>query len=577
MTEAKRKALTLYIALSAAILLVAVGVVMLGQTFTHYNDLSLQRQDNQVQSAAKAADEHIAVQLNNFYEDLVYVLGRRGFMQAEATWAAGGGADDLIYRMQENLIAQNTQIHALLAIREGEVLLSTNGETNYTFPENREGKLTPCFSREGTMYLALVASTEYAEYAALIDLESWYAEFARITTSEGIRLMLLGGQEKLLLHQWMGETHVTAVEELNEDNCDVQAVRLMVESRNTGKGLTSSYYVTYPGESKIHEQRMAIVPLEECVNGYFIVGITSDYDEIRLPMQQAAVRLLVYASMVVAGVLLSVLLTLQMVSRDRRKEKAMQELQLKNAQTQELLEKTQKLAHHQRLETIGTLASSIAHEFNNLLTPIMGYSILTLEGLPEDCDDLAENVTEIYEASRKAKTIISRLSDLSRKNVETTFERISLEGLVRKTLEVAAPAQPAHVTTAIRCEGACCIEGNETQLSQLLLNLILNAFHAMEETGGVLEMTAETEQERVVLRVADSGTGIPEEVLPHIFEPFYTTKESGKGTGLGLAIVRQVVESHRGEMRVETSLGKGTTFILSFPTAEGETMNLNEN
>lgn len=571
MTGAKHnRAFALYLGLTASILLVAIGVVMLGQTFTHYNDLSMQRQDDQVQSMAKAADEHIAVQLNNFHEDLVYVLGRRGFKQAEANWAAGGDTADLLFRMQENLIAQNPQIHTLLAIRDEEICLSTNGMLDYSFLDDREGRLQPCFSREGTMYLALIASTEHAEYAALIDLESWYAEFARITTKEGIRLMLLGGREKLMLHQWMGVTQVDAVEELNEDNCDVQAVRLMVESRNTGKGLTSSYNLTYPGDSFVHEQRMAVIPLEESANGYFIVGITSDYDEIRLPMQRAAVLLLVYASMVVAGVVLIMLLSLRMVQRGRRQDRAMEALQIKNAQTQELLERTQELAHHQRLEIIGTLASSIAHEFNNLLTPIMGYSILTLEGLPEECDDLADNVTEIYEASRKAKTIISRLSDLSRKNVEVTFRRVALDALVRKALDVAAPAQPAHVTTDVRCDGNCCIEGNETQLSQLLLNLIINAYHAMQEKGGTLEMTVEEQAGRAVLRVKDTGTGIPEDVLAHIFEPFYTTKESGKGTGLGLAIVHQVVESHRGEISVETELGKGTAFSLSFPLAEGE-------
>lgn len=97
------------------------------------------------------------------------------------------------------------------------------------------------------------------------------------------------------------------------------------------------------------------------------------------------------------------------------------------------------------LQTIGTLTSSIAHEFNNLLTPIMGYSILVLEQLPSDAEELYDNVLEIYNSSRKAKEIIARLSDLSRKNTSLTFQYVSPDELVRKVLAVASPARPPHV------------------------------------------------------------------------------------------------------------------------------------
>jgi len=146
-----------------------------------------------------------------------------------------------------------------------------------------------------------------------------------------------------------------------------------------------------------------------------------------------------------------------------------------------------------------------------------------------------------------------------------------LDDLIRRSLEVAAPAQPAHVQTITQldCEGVT-LSGNETQLSQLLLNLILNAFHAMEQSGGTLTLTTRSQEDRLCVVVADTGAGIPEDALPHIFEPFFTTKESGKGTGLGLAIVHQVVESHHGQIRVDSTVGQGTTFTLCFPLSNGE-------
>ena len=94
------------------------------------------------------------------------------------------------------------------------------------------------------------------------------------------------------------------------------------------------------------------------------------------------------------------------------------------------------------------------------------------------------------------------------------------------------------------------LQGNETQLSQLLLNLILNAFHAMEKSGGTLTLSTRVHEDRICVLVEDTGMGIPEDALPHIFEPFFTTKESGQGTGLGLAIVHQVTESHHGRIQV---------------------------
>jgi len=567
----KHKRTLRYVLYCTALILVIGGVLMLGRTFTHYNSLFLQRQDQQLQGMVHAADENIAIQLTNLQEDFVYILQRRGFALAEAQWLESGETEDILFRMQENLIAQNPLIQTMLAIREDQILLSTDGVTNYYFPSGREGAVQPCFAGDGTMYLALFESTDQVQYAALIDVAAWYADLARINAGESSRLLLLGSQEKILLHHWLGENHVSAVEELNEANCELQAVRLMMQSRSFGAPVTATYTLTYPGETFVHEMRMRVIPVAESANGFFIVGLTSDYDEVIRPMHTAAIQLIVYGGMVIAGVLLALMLAMLLAQQSRQQDQELQALQARNAETQRLLEATQELAHHQRLETIGTLTASIAHEFNNLLTPIMGYSILTLEGLPEGCDDLADNVAEIYEASRKAKTIISRLSALSRKNTEQTLHPLALDDLIRRSLEVAAPAQPAHVQTITQldCEGVT-LSGNETQLSQLLLNLILNAFHAMEQSGGTLTLTTRSQEDRLCVVVADTGAGIPEDALPHIFEPFFTTKESGKGTGLGLAIVHQVVESHHGQIRVDSTVGQGTTFTLCFPLSNGE-------
>ena len=164
--------------------------------------------------------------------------------------------------------------------------------------------------------------------------------------------------------------------------------------------------------------------------------------------------------------------------------------------------------------------------------------------------------------------MISRLNELSRKNAEENDVRLQLDELVDKMLHVAAPAQPSHVNTVVLpCEASCEISGNEMQLSQMLLNLILNAYHAMEKAGGTLTVSFARETDGVVLRIRDTGVGIDQQVLPHIFDAFFTTKETGKGTGLGLAIVRQVADNHHIRIQVESESGRGTVFTLRFPAA----------
>ena len=235
---------------------------------------------------------------------------------------------------------------------------------------------------------------------------------------------------------------------------------------------------------------------------------------------------------------------------------------------EEITKKTQELAHHQRLETIGTMTSSIAHEFNNLLTPIMGYSLMTLEKLPQDDDQIYDDVLEIYNASVKAKDIIARLSELSRKNTESVFKRIVPDDLVNKVLHVTAPALPKNVDIFrdLHCDGRS-IEGNETQLSQLLLNLVMNAFQAMGEEGGEITLSRPVDGRSCVHRQRQRA-GISEEIRDNIYDPFFTTKESGAGTGLWFSISRQAVEDHRGRIEVDSTPGEGTEFRVYIPKAD---------
>ena len=311
--------------------------------------------------------------------------------------------------------------------------------------------------------------------------------------------------------------------------------------------------------------RIFLIPVS-CI--MLLVGLYEIYRsgrELLDEIMQHSLHLAISLGVFLLGVLLLVSCVATLLYENYRNARELKRLQERQEVLEQIKERTQALAHHQRLETIGTLTASISHEFNNLLTPIMSYSLLTLEKLPPEEEELYDNNLEIYNASQKAKVIISRLSDLSRKNAPRHFHTGCVDDQVRKALEIAMPAKPEQVTVKLNLN--CLdipIRANEIQLCQMFLNLILNAFQAMEN-GGTLEIDTTFDDDLVHVYLQDTGIGIPAQIRDKVFAPFFTTKESGRGTGLGLAIVAQVVEDHNGYVGFDDVPGGGTRFHVALP------------
>ena len=229
------------------------------------------------------------------------------------------------------------------------------------------------------------------------------------------------------------------------------------------------------------------------------------------------------------------------------------------------------LREAQKLTALGELMSTTTHEFNNVLMTVINYAKMGLRHKDEATRDKA--LQKILDAGQRAARITSSVLGMAR-NRSDAPEPTDLAALVDESLvlleremrkyRVSIDKQFAHVPPALVC-------GN--QIQQVLLNLLINARQAMPEGGTlVIRLAHEPESETVDLVVRDSGCGIPAEKLPKIFDRFYSTKEgpdaSGKGgTGLGLAMCRDIIEAHRGRIRVDSSVGKGTAFTLKLPIA----------
>jgi signal transduction histidine kinase len=254
-------------------------------------------------------------------------------------------------------------------------------------------------------------------------------------------------------------------------------------------------------------------------------------------------------------------------------ESLLQQLQHMQQQLDSVREQ---LTESQRLATIGTIAAVIAHEFNNLLTPIVSYSQFALTSAESDQPDMElikKALSKAFGASTKAGKICQSMLGLARG--QTQFSHVEVQQLVDEVLLVMArDPQKDGLALRVQIQPDLKVCGDPVQLEQILLNLLINARQAMLGKGGSITIRAqEIEGEKAVrIQVIDTGPGIPEKLLPKIFEPFFTTKGTAKkgeskGTGLGLAICKEIVEHHKGRIEVQSTVGKGTTFGIVLPSA----------
>lgn len=231
----------------------------------------------------------------------------------------------------------------------------------------------------------------------------------------------------------------------------------------------------------------------------------------------------------------------------------------------------QQLLQAQRLSSVGALASSVAHEFNNILTTVINYAKLGLRGASEPGQKQA--FEKILKGGNRAAVIVSGMLGFARNN-STMREQTDIVKLIEDVLILTEKDLSKHrVHIDKRYHSRPVIPVVPGQIEQILINLIINARQAMP-TGGRLRIDVRdnTEAGMAEIRIADSGVGIPAEQLRMIFEPFYTTKDPDEnghgGTGLGLSVCRQIIEQHHGRIRVESIVGKGSTFTLKLPLTQ---------
>lgn len=262
-------------------------------------------------------------------------------------------------------------------------------------------------------------------------------------------------------------------------------------------------------------------------------------------------------------------LAVMTISRDISERKKAEEEQKKLRQL---------LRQAQKMEALGALAGGIAHDFNNILFPIVGYTEMAYEELPPQ-SKARTYLSAILKASERAGDLIRQILTFSRET-EHEPKPLKIQVILKETIKLLRASLPANIELRFRMKETGPILADAAQMHQVIMNLCTNAFHAMEEKGGVIDICLDTVKldemevkgyvglspgEYIKLTVSDTGCGMSPEIIERIFDPYFTTKEKGKGTGLGLSIVHGIIKSHHGHISVYSEVGKGSTFHIYLP------------
>ena len=255
-----------------------------------------------------------------------------------------------------------------------------------------------------------------------------------------------------------------------------------------------------------------------------------------------------------------------------------EELKKRIALENERREMEAMLRQSQKMEAIGTMAGGIAHDFNNILSPIIGISEMIDYDLP--CDNPMKNqIKMVLDGAFRAKELVQKILTVSRQT-EQKFQPLKLQNILKEVLDLSRSTLPSNIQIRQKISNDIgLIMADSSQMHQIIMNLITNAFHAMEDDGGNLainlskiDLSVKTiptpnlaPGPYVCLEITDTGKGMEPHTIKRIFEPYFTTKEKGKGTGLGLAVVHGIVKNYHGEIIVRSKAGKGTSFFVYFP------------
>lgn len=542
------------------------GVLVATQTFFWARQEVNTEHDKHLWELARTVDHNINVVLDRCRRELSGLIGSEYLTAAEEQYCLSGDSEELESVLKKSAVLLTDYAERIVVFEGNSSVLSTDEkDPDYEILVESDGDdLWLSLDRKtGKSYLALSCESINSDlkYYVLVNLTPFFERVVADIMYEDYWVVLYDRGSGLALQNdlYQPEYNVFTEDAILERNDGYTEIYKREESGALG----TSVYDFNDREGGEQEIRIFVIPSAETENEILTVAVAAYNEHFSVPLKKMNINYILASVMVAFSTAAGAgfLIYSRKKARDLAEEVAA--LAKEKQLSDELLRNQEQLIHHQKLETIGTLTAGIAHEFNNLLSPIMGYSMVILEKSRVSEPETFESALEIYQASEKAKDLVTQISRLSRRQSVALMKPLSPEKLISDVILMSEASIPGNIIVEKDINTDMMILGDEGQLGHMLLNLVINAVQAMSQSDGILTVSATNDRNNVYISVSDTGCGIPEENLLTIFDPFFTTKEVGKGTGLGLAISQRIATNHGGTITAENRPEGGARFTFS--------------
>ncbi|WP_143319729.1 ATP-binding protein [Clostridium sp. HBUAS56010] len=582
-----RKYRAAFLSFMMAIVLIIFSFLVFG-IWKEYKDAIIDNQKKQMLLTTQSMGDNLKAFIEGYQADINSLCA----MEEENYKKTGTKS----WNTLEEYVTYHTRYvyDAILEDRNGNLLKSRHGyavKQVYSITGiDEEMSFRQCRLENGEMYLLIRKELPDGNAVSIvINTKSYYDSLvSNIRLGTNGYVVIKDAEGMILVHPQKSQWGINVISgrKLMFPETDLTSLEKMIARQNRGETGVAEYYSYWWEEPGVPEvKKISAFSPAFIGRGFLVVSAVIDYNDIYIPVASGFFKLGLVSLGIVAGVLGMVFYIGALWLQKRKDREEIAYLLELNKILEEMHQSEETIAHQQRLQIMGTMTGGIAHEFNNLLTPIMGYSELLMLDLADESEGY-ENAMEIYEASVKAKEIIQQISSLSRKNMETAYKSIHAVKVLRRAIKMVNSVCPTNVQVEeeLFLNNECFL-GNETQMNQVILNICVNAIHAIGHAEGKIQIRAskvsssDLEQFKQIsasgewssyirIDISDNGGGMNEAVLKQIFDPFFTTKKNGAGTGLGLSLVEQIIHSHKGSIFAESSVGEGSVFHIFLPVSE---------
>ena len=573
----KRALVTAALALAAAALILS-GLYRVVRVYSMYRSDMLSYESRHLDSIIGASARGIDWMLESYALRLDLLVKRPDYAGAEADYAANGSVLGLWNVLRRSDTTQTGTRYKLAVYgADGAMIAASDASFPTAAEEDETLEEGVCLRTDADgVFWFLFRDTSDGGYIYELAIPvqtvfSYHADAARVgvqgylflTDADGRFLAYSGGG---------GGSGVVSMEELArlEPSVDLDAIAGLA----AGGGDDEYTVLRYPwpaenGDAAAAEETLVVTLPLDTGGGALTLGAAMSFQEFSSFLTDTLREVSLIIVLELCGALILFFIAARTLVENRRNALELEAVRERADLMEEINRQQSALAHTERLQQLGVMTSGMVHEFNNLLTPIMGQSMLLLEKLADDEEsEQFEIALDIYEASENAREILRRMSSMSKRDVDMSFRTLEAGGLLRRVAALAGMAKDPHIRQELSVpDEPVCISGNDRLLTQAVLNLCINACQAMGSEG-VLSISLAPERrsghDYARIEVSDTGPGISETLMSSIYEPFVTTKGE-RGTGLGLSICKKIIETHKGTISAANRPEGGAVFTIRIP------------